>query len=256
MNAATTALALAEDAPDAFEYWWSVKGEWVEPPNARRDGWSGMLRVRHHGRLVYVKRQCNHLCRTLRHPLGWPTASRERFYLDRLCELGLRSPSPLFHGAIRGGNGVKSLLVTEELAGFLPLSAQTGLPWAQRARLARAVGRVLATLHRARLQHGCLYDKHIMVRWRDDTPEIALIDLEKMRSRLTGRAAARHDLAQLGRHQKIWSAEDWCLLELSHAAALAGNEIDRDLRDHSGDDRRSTRNEHDNKRWLRESGSV
>lgn len=222
MSAAITIPAHAEPRPDEFAYWWNAAGEWVEQPNERRRGWSGMLRVRHRGELVYVKRQRNHLCRTLHHPLGWPTASREWFYLKRLKDLGVGAPMPLFHATVRSGDGVESLLVTEELRGFQPLSAQTDLNWAQRGVLAREVGRALGTLHRARLQHSCLYDKHIMVRWHGNTPEVALIDLEKMRSRLSRHAAARHDLDQLSRHQDVWSGNEWSLLELSHAQTLAG----------------------------------
>lgn len=206
---------------DEFAYWWNITGEWVEQPNQRRRGWSGMLRVRHHGEVVYVKRQRNHLCRTLHHPLGWPTASREWFYLKRLKALGIGVPTPLFHATARTRDGVESLLVTEDLHGFLPLQAQTDLTWAQRGNLAREVGRVLGKVHRARLQHSCLYDKHVMVRWLGNTPRVALIDLEKMRPRLSGHAAARHDLDQLQRHQDVWSGDEWSLLELSHANELA-----------------------------------
>jgi len=222
----STAAALVHRqaaAPMAdFAYWWQVTGEWVETPNERRSGWSGMLRVHHRGELVYVKRQVNHLCRTLHHPLGWPTASREWFYLNRLQQIGLRVPTPLFHAARERRGGVEALLVTAELGGFTPLDAQRALPARHRRRLAIRVGRILARLHGVRLQHGCLYDKHIMVRWRGDEPEVALLDLEKMRTRLTRRAAARHDLDQLRRHQRIWSGEEWGLLEHSHTAALAG----------------------------------
>jgi hypothetical protein len=222
MSAALAATAQrTADAPiNDFAYWWQVPGEWVETPNERRSGWSGMLRVHHRGELVYVKRQCDHLCRTLRHPLGWPTASREWFYLRHLQRLGVCVPTPLFHAARDTAGGVEALLVTAELGGFTPLDAQRDLCAARRRRLATHVGEVLATLHRARLQHGCLYDKHIMVRWHGDEPEVALLDLEKMRRRLTRGAASRHDLDQLRRHQQVWSSEEWRLLERTHAEAL------------------------------------
>ncbi len=204
-----------------FAYWWRLAGEWVEPPNERRNGWSGMLRTRHEGRTVYVKRQRNHLCRSLRHPFGWPTASREWYFLYTLRALGVRVPAPLFHATRQGDGAVESLLVTEELTGFAPLSAQHELSADRRRRLAVQVGAALAPMHRARLQHSCLYDKHIMVRWSDDGAEIALLDLEKMRRRLSRRAAARHDLDQLCRHQRLWPQDEWHLLVASHAAGLA-----------------------------------
>jgi hypothetical protein len=220
MNTATRSWQQPDTCSTDFAFWWTIAGEWVEAPNERRSGWSGMLRVRYQGRIVYVKRQHNHLCRTLGHPLGWPTASREHSYLLRLNALKLGTPTPLFHGTTRHRNGTDTVLVTEELRDFQPLSAQTDLAPARRTTLARKVGSVLGKLHRARLQHSCLYDKHIMVRWHEDAPELALVDLEKMRARFTARGAAQHDLEQLKRHQSIWSADDWNRLEISHEFAL------------------------------------
>lgn len=205
-----------------FGYWWSVAGEWVEPPNERRNGWSGMLRVRDGDRLYYVKRQRNHLCRTLLHPFGWPTASREWHYLDRLRRIGVGVPQPVFHGVRATAEGQEAILVTEDLAGFTALSAQTMLDTAQRMALANELGRSLGILHRARLQHSSLYDKHVMVRWKGDGPEIALIDLEKMRGRLTRGAAARHDLEQLRRRQKVLDDEAWAALAAAHARSMRG----------------------------------
>lgn len=220
MSAVLLAPPLSASAGAEFVYWWNAPGEWVEPPNERREGWSGMLRVRHGGRLVYVKRQRNHLCRSLLHPLGWPTASREHHNLQRLKSLGITVPAPLYHGRSRGPAGIEAVLVTEALSGFTPLATQHGLSTARRAILAQRMGQVLARMHRERLQHGCLYDKHVIVRWCAQGPEIALIDLEKMRRRATGRAAARHDLDQLRRHQSLWSDLEWRLLERSHEESL------------------------------------
>ncbi len=208
--------ALAVDSsgatPDSFDYWWNVPGEWVEPPNERRNGWSGMLRVQTNDGLLYVKRQRNHLCRTLLHPFGWPTTSREWHYLHRLRQLGLNVPEPVFHAVRSQGADTEAVLVTRNLLGFTALDAQLDLDGEQRERLADALGADLARMHQARLQHSCLYDKHIMVRWQDATPTVALIDLEKMRPRLWSRSAARHDLKQLRRHQRIFREQEWARL--------------------------------------------
>lgn len=204
-----------------FAYWWLAPGQWVEPPNQRRSGWSGMLRVYDEGRVLYVKRQCNHLCRTLRHPFGWPTASREWHYLHRLHTLGVGVPTPVFHAVRRTDAGVEAVLVTAELAGFQALDEQLALNASQRTALAVALGQGLGRLHHARLQHSSLYGKHVMVRWEGEQPLVALIDLEKMRPRLTRRGAARHDLAQLERHQHVLLGEDWAALLRAHADTLA-----------------------------------
>lgn len=205
--------------PGDFAGWWTAPGEWVEEPNQRRSGWSGMMRLRHDGRTYYIKKQCNHLCRTLRHPFGWPTVSREYENIRRLQALGITVPQPVFHGSRQSDEGHEGILVTDELAGFADLTAQSARSPAEKTKLAVAVGRMIGLLHRHNLQHSCLYDKHIMVRWQDEEPAVALIDLEKLhRAWLPGKAA-RHDLEQLQRHQKIWSAADWALLEQAHRTA-------------------------------------
>lgn len=203
-----------------FAYWWDIPGDWVEPPNDRRGGWSGMLRVPDGGRMLYVKRQRNHLCRTLRHPFGWPTASRERQYLDRVRSLGLLAPVPVFHGVRKAQEGIEAVLVTEELKGFRDLSEQSDLVPEARRLLASALGDRLGILHRARLQHSCLYAKHIMVNWQDGKPLIALIDLEKMRLHLSREAAARRDLEQLRRRQNLFDDADWEVLLRAHASQM------------------------------------
>ncbi len=202
--------------PTDFEGWWNVPEQWVEEPNQRRNGWSGMIRLRIDAQTYYVKKQCNHLYRSVRHPFGWPTVIREYENIVRLKSLGIRIPEPVFQGVRKRGEGLEALLVTEELTGFTSLGDQTGLDQASRETLAREVGRVLGIMHRAHLQHSCLYDKHIMIRWQDGTPEIALIDLEKLRKPLFPWRAGRHDLEQLKRRQSVWSEREWKLLEESH----------------------------------------
>lgn len=54
---------------DRFDYFWSQRGEWVEEPNVRRGGESGVQRLMgSDGQLLYVKRQTGHIHRGLLHP--------------------------------------------------------------------------------------------------------------------------------------------------------------------------------------------
>lgn len=175
-----------------------------------------MMRLRIGAQLYYIKKQCNYIFRSMRHPFGWPTASREYQNILTLKALGLNVPVPIFYGARRNENGIEAVLVTEELRGFSALSDQTELEPTARETLAKEVGRILGILHKACLQHSCMYDKHIMVRWQDLMPEIALIDLEKLRRPVLPWRAARHDLDQLKRRQFIWTKSEWDLLEQSH----------------------------------------
>jgi tRNA A-37 threonylcarbamoyl transferase component Bud32 len=215
------APAAAPGTATRFEQWWTLPGDWVEPPNQRRSGWSGVVRARIDGTEVYIKRQRNHLCRNWRHPLGWPTASREAHYLQRLAQLGIAAPRVLFHGARRSAGGVEAVLATAALDGYLALDAVADHGPAFRRAVAIALGHSLGRLHRAGLQHGCLYGKHVMIRG-DATGQVqvALLDLEKMRTRFTRQQAARHDLAQLHRHQRFLPPDDWQTLLDTHARTL------------------------------------
>ncbi|CAL95778.1 lipopolysaccharide kinase InaA family protein [Azoarcus olearius] len=217
----TTSYTYVAPTRSDFEAWWALPGEFVEPPNERRGGWSGVVRSQWQGEQCYVKRQRNHQCRGALHPFGWPTASREHFYLRRVKALGIAVPEVLYHGVRRDFGGIDAVLATKALTGFVPLSSIGRLDAATRRRLAIDLGDLLGRMHRARLQHGCLYDKHIMVRLNGGQPELALLDLEKMRYRITRRAAAERDLSQLRRHQQLWNDAEWRMLEEAHAARLA-----------------------------------
>ena len=85
-----------------FEQWWQLQGEWVEEPNQRRGGESGVQRLQvDQGQLLYAKRQVGHLCRSLSHPFGRPTVLRERDALLGLSRLGIRVPRLVYCGASR-----------------------------------------------------------------------------------------------------------------------------------------------------------
>lgn len=208
-------------AEQDFEYWWNVPGEWVEEPNRRRSGWSGMVRAVLDGRMYYVKRQLNHRCYTLAHPFGWPTASREWQYLTHLQRLGIGAPVGVFHAVRKTAEGVEAVLVTEELAGFVDLAALERLAPERKLVLARAVGELLGRLHRVRLQHSSLYNKHVMAKASEEGFAVALIDLEKMRPRLTAGMAARHDLEQLQRRQNTFDGAQWAALLDAHTRSFS-----------------------------------
>jgi hypothetical protein len=218
-------------AGGSFQRWWDTRGEWVEEPNRRRDGESGVQRVQLRGAgqpLLYCKRQVGHLYRSLLHPFGQPTVMREREALRAFSRLGVRVPELVYCEARRQQGAWQGLLVTAALDGFVSLEQWYADGLAQRfgARLHRrmlaTVGATLSKIHRARWQHGCCYPKHIFLRVSgagDATDvEVALLDLEKSRRRLRPLAAARHDLRQLHRHRQQMPLEDFRLIAAAHAA--------------------------------------
>ena len=206
---------------DAFSAWWQRQGEWVEEPNLRRGGESGVQRLRDlDGTLCYVKRQVGHTYRSLLHPLGRPTILREAAALRAWSQLGVHVPCVRYCGARRQQGSWQALLVSEALEGFEELpqwQARDGRPQVLVTILQR-LGRTLARLHQARWQHGCLYPKHIFVAVNaHDEVELALLDLEKSRRRWSKTRAARHDLRQLRRHSPRNDA-DWAHLLQAYAA--------------------------------------
>ncbi|CAD5107834.1 lipopolysaccharide kinase InaA family protein [Zestomonas carbonaria] len=215
-----------------FEHWWRVRGEWVEEPNQRRGGESGVKRVMDAaGRLLYVKRQANHLHRSWRYPFGRPTGLREREALLALQALGVTVPRPVYCAArLDPDRRWRTVLVTEDLAGFQCIEDWYAGGGRERCgevlhtRLLHCLGAMLARLHRARWQHGCLYAKHVFVRvgeGEDGRPrvETALLDLEKSRRRLSRRRAALHDLRQFRRHSS-WNDVDWQQLVYGYQTAF------------------------------------
>lgn len=90
---------MGQSTNDRFDHWWNTSGPWVEEPNVRREGSSGVQRVSHDGGTVYVKRQVGHTYRSFRYPLGRPTALREGVALSKLDRIGVLAPKPLYYGA-------------------------------------------------------------------------------------------------------------------------------------------------------------
>lgn len=201
---------------DLFDDWWDREGAWVETPNVRRGGESGVQRLSAEGGgLYYAKRQTGHVYRSLGYPLGRPTVLREREALDAWTRLGVRVPRVLYSGARRDEHGAwRALLVTEALDGFVDLERWYAQGGRERHgeqvhdRFLQQFGAVLARLHGARWQHGCLYAKHVFIRIQGGEVEIALLDLEKSRRRWSAKKAMRHDFQQLRRHSS-WGNADW-----------------------------------------------
>lgn len=143
---------------------------------------------------------------------------REAQALKAWAGLGVRVPRIVYAGARRGQDGHwQAMLVTEALAGFVDIQrwyADGGREHhgeALHQRFLEQLGGVLARLHAAHWQHGCLYLKHVFIRVAqcNEAPvEVALLDLEKSRRRWSRKRAMRHDLAQLRRHSS-WNEADW-----------------------------------------------
>lgn len=188
-----------------FDRLWSLPESWVEPPNHRRGGLSGVIRTTVDGQAVYIKKQRGHFFWSLRHPFGQPTALREYAAFAIVNRLGIETPVPLFCESKLVHGERCTILVTKPLAGYVSLAE---LAWpmgpAENLALLRAVAHMLAKLHRGRWQHSALYPSHIFVKKEQGAFQVALLDLEKMRRRFSARQASRHDLEQFLRRNRQW----------------------------------------------------
>lgn len=211
------------DSNDQFEYWQNLPGEWIEPPNQRRGGSSGVIRHQpESGSALYIKRQEGHLFRSLRYPLGRPTCLREARALAHFQAIGVRVPVLRFFG-LRKEKLWQGILVTEALPeGFLSFDdfyAADGTaaePSSGREAVVDALAATLALLHRHRWQHCSLMTKHLFVRVTNPntaaakvSAEIALIDLERARRQPLAMRAARRDLRFLFTHLPHWTESEW-----------------------------------------------
>jgi Lipopolysaccharide kinase (Kdo/WaaP) family len=214
----------------SFSYYWATSGEWVEEPNRRRGGESGVQRVLQGNGTIYVKRQLGHIYRSVLHPLGRPTVLRERDALICLSRLNVRVPRVIFCGAERDAtHGWKALLVTAPLDGFESFENWMSNGGYERygeaayEQILKDLAENLARMHRGRWQHGSLFLKHVFVRAivknSDVRWEVALLDLEKSRRRFSASRAAAHDMKELRRH---WPLSDiaWRKLLSFYGAAF------------------------------------
>ena len=221
-----------EDASqDPFDYFWSQRGEWVEEPNVRRGGESGVQRITgSDGQLLYAKRQTGHIYRSWLHPFGRPTVLREQDALIGLRQIGVRVPEMVFCGAKRDPvHKWRALLVTKSLDGFQEIEHWYAGGGRERHgeavhdRVLKDLADNLSRMHKGRWQHSCIYIKHVFVRVTGEGDaaqvEVALIDLEKCRQRLTAYRAASHDMKQLRRHSSF-STADWKKLVYFYEAAF------------------------------------
>ncbi|AZS50904.1 InaA protein [Entomomonas moraniae] len=197
-----------------FEQWWSTQGEWVEQPNQRRGGESGVLRTTtEDGKVIYIKRQENHIYRDIFHPFGQATIIREYKAYCALTKAQVNVPKLIYCGV----QNKKAILVTEALDGFIDLDSwmeqNQGQPFYAETlnKILTETATMLAKLHLNKLQHGSLYGKHLFVKAEtNEQPlvEVALLDLEKIKKRNTAKEAALHDIPKIKRHSLL-NSEQW-----------------------------------------------
>lgn len=199
---------------DEFDKWWATEGDWVEEPNYRRNGMSGVQCVERDGKKVYVKRMTQHLFRSLRYPLGRPTVVREIAVIKDLEKAGVIVPKIVYGKALKVEGEWRALLVTEDMKGFVSIAewydthAVTPFPDDVREAMLKAVAVAFKKMHSVNRQHGCCYVRHIYVK-TEGRAEAGFLDLEKSRRRLSRAKAVHHDFAQLEKYLDPIPKADW-----------------------------------------------
>lgn len=159
---------------DSFDALWALQLDAVDEPNTERGGWSSVYRLDLGDSAYYLKRQSNHLTRSLRHPLGEPTFAREFRNIERYRALGIPALQAAFFAQQAVGGERQAILLTRALDGWQDLDTWLAswhdLAEERRRAILRAVGRLARQLHAAGQMHGCFYPKHVFLReggrWR------------------------------------------------------------------------------------------
>ncbi len=195
-----------------FDALWALKLQAVDEPNTERGGWSSVYRLELGERAYYLKRQSNHLTRTLSRPLGEPTFAREFRNIQRYQALGIPALQAAFFAERRLPGERRAILLTRALDGWQDLDSWlqgwAQRPEAQRADILRACGELARPLHGAGQMHGCFYPKHIFLRDDGQGFHAQLIDLEKTRPLLLGERDRIKDLEPLLRRASVWGERE------------------------------------------------
>ncbi len=204
---------LAKNKLNTFEKIWDLEVDWLEEPNYRRGGWSGVSYLElldEYGQKngFYLKRQDNYMRKTLQNPFsGEPTFLRE-YKMLRFLEISeVITPNLAFFER----NRKQSILMTAALTDYLSVDCwfaeNNDVAIKQKYKVISAMANAVRLMHRAGLQHRALYLKHLFIQPMQDTYQVAVIDLEKARVRYFILFYRYTDLRQLLRRSRELSCK-------------------------------------------------
>lgn len=190
-----------------FDAWWGLDLELVEEGNFDRGGWSSVFRFDREGKAFYVKRQSNRNSHSVASfPFKVPTFKVEFDQIKRYNKANVPSLDLVYFAWQKADGCDRAILVTEALEGYTPLDEilNTNQPpdIKQKIALSQAIGRTVAKMHEAGIEHYNLYPKHIFIRLSDY--DVRFIDLETSRANLGLQFRKLRDLETLSR-RTIWA---------------------------------------------------
>jgi hypothetical protein len=188
----------------SFGSLWALGLPLVDEPNTSRGGISRVSRLPLGGQAFYLKRQANHLSRSLFSPFGEPTFARECRMIARYAACGVPALRMAYYGQRSLPEGRAAILLTFALSGWQSfdkwLAHWADVPQLEKTALIDAAGRLVARLHAQGLCHGACYPKHIFLRPQGEAFEACFIDLEKTHPLLCLARNRVKDLEQFARH--------------------------------------------------------
>nr|MBP8203237.1 lipopolysaccharide kinase [Pseudomonas sp.] len=107
----------------SFDALWALKLEAVDEPNTERGGFSSVYRLDLGEAAFYLKRQSNHLTRSLLHPFGEPTFAREFRNIQRYAALGIPALQAAFFAERKLPGEYRAVLLTRALDGWSDLDS-------------------------------------------------------------------------------------------------------------------------------------
>ncbi len=201
---------LPKNGIDHFEALWMLNQDnWVEEPNYRRGGWSGvckasLLLADRSKKNIFIKRQENHFYKSARHfLLNRLTFEREYSNISRFITLGIPTLDLIYFATKKVNGKHQCILVTKELEGFQSLEELDLLTLEKQKRrtIFESIADAMRVMHAHGYQHGNLYPKHIFVNLSATRMvKVCFIDLEKTRRRMFKQAASIKDLGIFHRH--------------------------------------------------------
>lgn len=203
---------LTDNQINSFEALWTLDIPAIDEGNQGRgqNGWSqvcihNLTTASGETRRIVIKRQSNYRSRTVRHPIrGISTFIKEYNFIQRYEKLEIPALKTVYCATRHQGTETQVILITEYLSDYLPLSAiqeswSEKDSWRQRAVIVQSVAQLISKLHRQKLEHRCLYPKHIFVKMNRQSTQACLIDLETTRWKPLGYEFPSRDLSTLAR---------------------------------------------------------
>ncbi len=194
---------------DSFDALWSLQLKAVDEPNTERGGWSSVAKLALGEQSFYLKRQINHLTRSLQRPLGEPTFAREMRNIQRYQQLGIPALRAAYFSQRKTSGQQQATLITYALEDWHDLNhwqkQWLELSSEQQQGIIQACAKLARTLHSSGQMHGCFYPKHIFLQEQATGFTAQLIDLEKTRPLLLGQRDRVKDLEPLFRRSRhVW----------------------------------------------------